>query len=68
MCSAICGPTCAVSPSIACLPQMIRSKSRCSSAAVIVQDVAHVSAPPKALSDTKIQSSAPIASASLSAS
>ena len=67
MCSAICGPTCAVSPSIACLPHTIRSKSKCSRAAVIVQDVAQVSAPPKALSDTKIPSSAPIARASLKA-
>ena len=37
------------------------------SAPAIVEDVAHVSAPPKALSVTRTASSAPIANASLSA-
>ena len=64
--SASCGPTCAVSPSIACLPVKIRSKSPFSLThflmpASSVFEVAHVSDPPTALSEIRKPSSAPFA-------
>ena len=67
-CSEIWGPTCAVSPSIAWRPVMIRSYSILRSAPARVWEVAQVSAPPSTLSVTSTPLSAPMAMASRSTS
>ena len=67
-CSATPGPTWAVSPSIACFPQITRSNSPSFKiASANVYEVASVSAPAKALSDRRMASSAPRARVSRSA-